>query len=439
MKYTEQIFFEQNDEVFNYFLDNYFYKNFKKEENFHGFELIFSPECDLACKYCYLNKYYDELYTNFDEDVVMKNFKLFLNWYEKNGFICSIDIFSGELFSTNFGVNVLETLVDFFVDKEKKPREVVIPTNYTFILDDNKTARIEAALDKAKANDLKLYLSASVDGKYMEQNRPSKLKISRDDAYYDKVFAFNKKYNFLFHPMIYADGIENWKKNFDWYQEMFKKHGISSDAVFLLQVRNDNWTHKTARELYDFVLYVFDFYFKENDCDSKKFLDSILNDKSSNIFKNGVCINEQGLSCGIQHRLPIRLSDMKMFPCHRLFYPELEIGNFDEDFNFHTKNAELGLAVYSQNNDNWPVCSNCPISPLCMKGCMGAQFEKYGDMFIPIKSVCLQFFYYYKALVDGFEKTGIADLILEKLPIFKNAFKFLKELEIWQPQEKKFR
>ena len=217
MKDTEQLFFEQNNEAFNCFLDNYFYKNFVKKDNYKGFELIFSPNCDLACKYCYLNKYYDELYTNFDEEVVMKNLKIFLDWYAKNEFVCSIDIFSGELFATDFGVEVLEVIVDFFADKEKKPKEIIIPSNYTFICDDNKTARIERALDRAKSNKLKIFFSASIDGKYMEQNRPSKKDIVRDDEYYDKVFAFSKKHDFLFHPMIYAEGIENWKKNFDWF------------------------------------------------------------------------------------------------------------------------------------------------------------------------------------------------------------------------------
>ena len=133
-------------------------------------------------------------------------------------------------------------------------------------------------------------------------------------------------------------------------------------------------------------------------------------------------------------------NDIKQFCtiCQSI-YPELEIGQFDENMAFNTKNAELGITTYCQNNDNWPVCDNCPISILCMKGCMGAQFEKYGDMYVPIKSVCLQFFYYYKALVEGFYKAGIVDFILEKVPAFKNAFKFLKELELWQPQEIKSR
>lgn len=111
-------------------------------------------------------------------------------------------------------------------------------------------------------------------------------------------------------------------------------------------------------------------------------------------------------------------------------YPDLEIGHFDEDMNFKTVNAELGIVTCAQNNDYWPICSNCPINSICNKGCLGAQFEVHNDMYIPCSSVCRHYFYMLKAIVDGYYRTGVAEKFLRDNPEKEKAFKFLKEQKI---------
>lgn len=429
MKETEQLFFEENNIMFNSFLEEYFYKDFKKENSNKVLELIIFPYCDLSCKYCYVDKYYNQIYTNFEINKVKENLKKILEWYVNNNFKCSLDIFSGEIFASNFGIEILEYIIDFFKDKKNKPKSIVIPTNYSFILNDDKIARIEKILDKANSIGIKIYLSASVDGKYMDENRPFKNGYQRTDEYYDKIFKFNNKHKFMFHPMIYSDGIENWKKNFEWFQSKFIEFGNRWNDIYLLQVRNNNWTEKSNKELYNFISFLFDFCFEKFECDSNKFYDFIVKD-GLNILNEGIFENSNGVPCSIQSSLPIRISDLKMFPCHRMIYPELEIGGFNQQMEFSTKNAELGTVIYSQNNKAWPICSRCPIKEICIKGCLGMQYEEYHDMFIPCKSVCQQFFYYYKALIDGYCKSRIYKKILSARPELEPTFKFLKEMKI---------
>ena len=63
---------QENDILLNNFVKNTFYKSWKNENKFVNFshsELILSAKCNLSCKYCYYNRYGDQLYpeeiTNF--------------------------------------------------------------------------------------------------------------------------------------------------------------------------------------------------------------------------------------------------------------------------------------------------------------------------------------------------------------------------------------
>ncbi|GAH24756.1 unnamed protein product, partial [marine sediment metagenome] len=49
---------------------------------------------------------------------------------------------------------------------------MTVPTNCTFILNNKKRERVEQCLEEFKAAGMPLYLSASIDGKHCEGNRP---------------------------------------------------------------------------------------------------------------------------------------------------------------------------------------------------------------------------------------------------------------------------
>lgn len=436
MKETEAIFYRENDTLYNHFLEDYYYKDFRSDSGEKQIELIMLPKCNLCCKYCYINKFYDKTYTNYDFKQSKINLLRLLEFYEKNKFKCAIDIFSGEFLAQEDGYKFLEIIYEFFKDKEYKPRRLTMPTNYTFILSDEQTQKVQGLIDKFRAIDIQLWLSASFDGKYMEQNRPFKhdldiiLPHTRDDAYYDKVFAFNVKNSFGFHPMIYNEGIEYWIQNFEWFQEQFKKFGIPWTHLYLLQVRNDGWTKQQNIELYKFIRYLIKFSAEQ--CNDKEAFKEFLVEDGFNILSPGFWNSRQGLPCSLQSNLPIRISDLKSFPCHRLMYPDLEIGTFtfDDDKSFNTINAELGLTIYGCNNNYFPICSKCPIRDICSKGCLGSQFEVNSELFTPIQSVCNNYYYLYKAIADGLDEEGILDDLLQKVPEKRQSFNFLRSIKI---------
>ena len=437
MKETEAIFYKENDTLYNHFLEQYFFSDFRSETGIKSIELIMLPSCNLRCKYCYVNKFYDVTYVNYDFETSKENLMRILNFYEKNEFKCTIEIFSGEFLSQEDGYTFLNIIYEFFKDKKNKPRSISIPTNYTFILSDELTQRVQTIIDNFRSIGITFWLSASFDGKYMEQNRPFghdldiKMSHVRDDVYYEKVFAFNAKNEYGFHPMIYNEGVENWIRNFDWFQEQYEKAGIDWSNLYLLHVRNDGWTKQQNIDLYKFIRYIIDF--TRTKFDSKEEYIKYIQGGGFNILSPGFWGSKKGMPCGIQGSLPIRISDLKSFPCHRLMYPDLEIGKFtfDEDAPFETVNAELGLTVYGCNNKYFPICSKCPIRHICSKGCLGAQFEIHSDLFTPIQSVCNNYYYFYKAIADGFDQHGVLDELLRRLPPEKTkSFNFLRSIDI---------
>lgn len=437
MKETEQLFYEENNKLYNDFLDNFFFNKFRTNSEGKQIELILLPKCNLCCKYCYVNKYYDDIYVNYDFKKSKENLLKILNFYEDNQFICNLDIFSGELLAQNDGYEFLDIIYNFFKDKKYKPKGITIPTNYTFILSDEYTKRVQEIVDNFNSINIHIFLSASFDGKYMEQNRPFKndldikLKAERDDAYYEKVFLFNKKNDFGFHPMIYNEGIEYWEKNFNWFQEQYEKYNMSWEGLYLLQVRNDGWTKEQNIHFYNFIRYLITYSYNKCGQDKNEFI-RFVKQNGFNLLSPSSWNTRQGMPCSIQSSLPIRISDLKSFPCHRLMYPELEIGNFEfsNDSTFNTKNAELGLTIYGINNDYFPICNKCPIREICNKGCLGSQFETNNDMFVPVQSVCNNYYYYLKAIADGYDELGILDKLLEGSPEKVKAFKFLRSIDI---------
>lgn len=433
-------FLHENDELFNYFLERYFYSDFRKGKK--SIELIISPKCNLACKYCYIHKYSsktfaDDIYNNSD---VIGNLRKVLHWIHSNKFICPLEIFSGEFFAQEIGFEVMEEIYSFYkeVPEGERIKRIIIPTNFTFIVSQDATTRIEGLIERFRLIGIGVTLSASFDGKYMEQNRPFKKNLDlefnciRDDAYYDRVFQFSKKHDFGFHPMIYAEGIENWIQNFDWFQGMFSKHGIDWKNIYLLQVRNAGWTVEQNQHMYKFIQHLITFAYEKCGKDQQVFLDFINGVyRGFNLLTAPFSTSDRGIGCSIQTSLGIRLSDLTHSPCHRLMYPDFKIGEFVDDpdmgLKYKTKNAELGLTVYGFSTQIQPMCIECPINVICMAGCLGSQFETNGDIFSPIRSVCQNHWWIGKAIIDGFDSLGILDTFMGGLPqSMKKQINFLR-------------
>ena len=419
----------ENDILFNNFLEDYFYKDFRNGATRPELELIISPVCNLGCKYCYLHKYYSESFPKsmFDEEKTKENLKKILAWIDKNEFKLNLDIFSGELFAQNIGYEVIDIIYDWCKVTPNKPLQITIPTNFTFILSDEHTQKVKGILEKFLEIGVQIRLSASFDGEYCETNRPFvrdldiKFNHNRDAEYYEKVFHFSEKWDCGFHPMVYSKNIEKWKDNFLWFQEQFEKYKISWKNLYLLQVRNVEWTDDQLKEFYDFIYFLCEWSSNKKKEEGKDLIDFIFNEKGFNILSQ--CFhskNNKGLPCAIQTELTIRVSDLKVFPCHRLLYQDFEIGEYVEDdeevLKFKTKNCSLGLTIYGMHTNIQPYCRKCEVNQICIGGCLGAQYETNGSMFIPIQTVCKLNTTLAMAIIKFCCDNNLYDSLLAKVP-----------------------
>lgn len=436
---------EENSALLKSLLSRTFFRSWKKtdegrqpwEHNWSGVELIVTPDCNLDCSYCYINNYKDQLYPKGirKRNIIVKNAEIFIDWLIENDYCPSVDIFSGELFAQKVGFDVLDMIYEKYKDREKKISEICIPTNFSFLLSEEITAKVEAILTKFREIEVPVYLSASVDGKLIEDvNRPMKFntdmmrvaEFTKDDAFYDKLFAFNKKWGFGFHPMVFAGSVEKWIDNFLWFQENFVKYNISPDSIYLLEVRNAEWTEEQMMHLYRFIRFLIEWTFVTI-CgkDTDMFQKFILQGRGYNIIGSHISQIGRGIGCSLQSQVYVRLGDLAIVPCHRTMYDGNNYGKFVvEDgkiTDIEADNVEMAVGVLSFSAKSQPMCETCAIKHVCSHGCIGAQFEATGDLFTPIPTVCKMEHYRAKAIQDGFEAIGIGSRLYNLVGDTKRA------------------
>jgi radical SAM protein with 4Fe4S-binding SPASM domain len=422
-------FKEENDDLVNSFINRTFKKGWSEGlPNFEKIELEIGTKCDLKCKYCYFNRHGEKLYPSAIQNpkTVYANLEILLDWMVENGYHPEIDFFSGEPFAQELGFDGIKLILDKYKSEEKKPR-VIVPTNYTFLLSEEKTKRVEDLINYGKEVGIDVILSASMDGKYCEQNRPFATgEETRNNEYYDKCFKFGKKWGFGFHPMVYSELIENWKENFLWFQRNFEKYGIHFFNIYLLEVRNPEWNRKQMRELMNFIDFLVNWSY-EVPCkkDGNNLIDLILQKRGYNILANAFSSTGRGLGCSIQATLMVRLGDLAIVPCHRTSHAPFVTGKFKvkngKIAGIESNNPELMIGEFSFQSNNSPICETCPIKHLCSKGCLGSQFETTGDLFSPIPTVCQMEHAKIYSLVASLKKIGVYGKIYERLENDKKA------------------
>jgi len=429
----------ENNVVVNHILEEMYFKNWHPEghRNMRGLELIISPRCNLKCKYCYINNFGHRLYPSkiYNEAKIIENTDIIIDWLISNKYRPRLDLFSGEIFAQDLGHKVIELIYEKYkrVQEDAKISYICVPTNFTFIQDKELTDRVQSYIDKFREIGIIFHLSASFDGKYMEQNRPYKANIDydlnkpRDDEYYEKVFEFVKKNDCGLHPMVYSEGIELWKKNFLWFQGMMSKHGIDWRKIYLLQVRNAEWTRKQCKGLYDFVVWLTKWAFNKVGRNKEKYIDFLkCHPYGFNILKTTLGDNGRGLACSIQSSLAVRLGDLALVPCHRLMYETQEYGRFIVEngriTGIEAINPELLIGVVSHDFRSTAYCITCSIRDLCSGGCLGSQYEITGDPFTPIPTMCAM----QHALAVGIIK-GMLDI-----GVYSYAVELMTEPQIYQ-------
>jgi len=435
-------FQQENNQLVNSFLERTYFKAWKEPtnvnlQNFSRAEIYLSSKCNLKCKYCYHTNFGEQLYSSeiISYDRILQNLELLCDWWIENKMAPKIDFFSGEPFVQKLGFDALDLILDKFADAEKKPVLICAPTNFTFILNSEITKKVERLIEKSKKIGIRLALSASFDGKYCEENRPSKIGIdNRDDEYYDKCFKFAVKHKFGFHPMVYSELIENWVDNFLWFQSYFKKYDLPFFNIYLLEVRNVEWTDWQIKEYMKFIEFLIEWTFK-HPCksDPKKFMKFLFTLKGYNILSAPLTNTGRGIGCSLQSCLYIRMGDLAIVPCHRTSYPQNTLAKFIVENNkivgIEAVNPELLIGTKTFHYYSQPQCEVCTIKYLCQAQCLGSMLEVTGDMFSPIPMVCKLFHAKMMAMIKGFKKVNMYKNILNYIDERKAmSFRFIEKI-----------
>lgn len=449
---------EQNKELLYHFLNRTFFRDWKDKDKesdrtklYDNLEFQINSKCNLNCSYCYYNQFVgngNQLNPNSiaQPENIRKNADALLDYLEENNMYPSkFEIFSGEPLNQPITYEVLDKVIDFY-SRANQEAIISIPTNMSFLRSDRLTEKVISYKKKAWENGLMLGTSASVDGKYMDHvNRPITKSENQDkffnDHFYHRLFSFARDHGCGFHPMVYHNNIEQWKDNFMWFQDNFKKYGLRWNNIYLLEVRNDGWTKDKVNSYMDFYKFVLEFAFNKLNRDKNEFVNGfVFNGKGAsqnwnnmNLFNNIGKIG-RGIGCSIQTTMQIRAGDLTVNPCHRQSYDALNgfqfVKNDDNKIvDIKPLNLPYYLTIMSSERKYWPYCESCLIGHTCMAGCLGSQFEVMGDPFIPIPSVCLLEFGKVKSQVQFFVKNDMFDQFISKLPEEqKNVFTKIYEL-----------
>lgn len=390
----------EDDKLLSSFLNRYYFDEFFHERDGVKFiEFFLKGDCPSKCSYCYLQKHLKDLYPcEYDDDEkILKNTEIFLDFYIENKFKCNIELFSGRMFyKGGIGLDVLELLYNKFKDTvllDIYPTLILIPDDMQFVLDEDIVAEIERYIQQFAEIGIELAFSASVDGKNCDYLRFG----DRVDEFYETVFKLALKYHWGLHPMLSAFNVDKWEDNMQWWIDNNEKF---FNNTMILAVRDDNWTEDKLKIYLKLLDKTFDKLLKYYDNNKDEFLEAIFNYRPGDAYafwKLPLEITESNpyrerITCASQQAMHVRMGDLALVSCHRLAYPQYVAGKFitenDKIIGLKAENPCLIMSTNSIKFDNLLNCCNCGISNFCMGPCLGSSYEANGDPFYPPRTVC---------------------------------------------------
>ena len=450
---------EEKDVLLAGMLDK-FYKIYKQPHDKRDFmsesfslELYITPDCNQNCSYCYLCKHKDQLYPKELRDfpTILKNTEILLDYFVENKMApYRFDLFSGEIWDTQFGYDVFETVYKA-VQKGFKPRLMVIPSNMSFVLKDESLEVMSEYMQKFKDYGIKVCFSCSNDGWYIDKmtrpfNNEDEFELKKGTkAYYRRLIDFCKKWELGFHPMISAHGIEHWCENFDWWIDMLKTEGFDlMNSIMFLEVRNNDWTEEKITHYLKYLNHSANYWAEEffptrikgDKEEAKKMFQKWIHHKLKTDFQTNytpLLLSEDDLhpGCTIHRSIIVRMGDLAIIPCHRTSYDEFIGGHYVVENNkivgVKAENIQIMNQVWQNNMMGSPKCGSCIYACYCMKGCFGSQFESTGDLFYPCDTVCDLYKARFIFLYHKYTSMGIMNEPEDK--IIENIIDQIKETE----------
>lgn len=450
---TEKTQFQkENDEVLNLVLNERFFKPFKENydtdpkslKHATNLELFITSDCNLKCEYCYLMRHGDKLYHKDirNKDTILNNLKIFLNYaIEQDYKFNNIDLFTGEIWGTDFGYEVLDILLEY-IDKGFKVKSFSVPTNCTFIKTDEHLNKMEEYIENFNKRYIRFMISISIDGKYLEAETRSfkneEQNKTRDDVFYNRLFHFAAKHTFLFHPMVSSKSCKNWIQNYKWFMDNIEHNDFEpEDTLMMLEVRNDDWEDEDIQYFLEFIEFLIQHNLKRFN-NINEFANYLFTHKSAS--KVGGYINialpfstEQSC-CNVTNTLHLRLGDLAVVPCHRTSYDKFVYGHFDVEDDKITgltsNNIQMAIKTLLQNSiSTHHGCDVCPYNDFCIRGCFGAQYEDNNEIFTPSESVCKMFKAKYDYLIKRYTELGIFEILKKEITPTHTHYRLLLRLD----------
>lgn len=389
-------------------------------------EIFLTSTCNQNCEYCYLVKY-DELYPKEfnNKETILKNLKILFNYIiEKDYYIPEIEFFTGEIWQSNFGLEVLEYTFEAICNGLRTDT-ITIPSNCSFILDTIQMHKIQHYIDIFEQHNVRLQFSISVDGLLLEEEtRPLNNGIKRTEEFYDNLFIWAQHNNFLFHPMVSAYGIDKWIDNYKWWVQKCEEYNMNPDQVLMmLEVRNDNWSEQAIKDYNNFINYLLEEQFQKCNRNIELLAKKLFcyeGIDGGGYVPYTPAHTDTFPGCTVANTMTVRIGDLAICPCHRTAYDQFLYGRFivkdDKIVDIEGYNPQIAMKIlFSNFNLTNMGCDNCIYSPYCLKGCYGSQYESHGEIFMPIQNVCHFFFAKWNNIVKTYDKMGINKWLEENI------------------------